>query len=139
MQEAFLAVWTQADRLDASRGRVDSLVMTVVHRRAIDAVRAGRGQTTHGLGADFDAVDTSADVLLEAFDDARAVDKIRGSLDALPAEQRRVIEMAYFEGLTQTDIADALNAPLGTVKSRLRLGLEKVRTDLGVERPSDVR
>ena len=139
MHEAFLAVWTQDDLLDTSRGRVESLVMTVVHRRAIDAVRARRGQTVHGLGADYDTVDTSADVLLEAFDDELAVDRIRGALSALPADQRRVIEMAYFEGLTQTEIAQALSAPLGTVKSRLRLGLEKVRTDLGVERPSDVR
>jgi RNA polymerase sigma-70 factor (ECF subfamily) len=130
VQDAFLSVWRAAERIDASRGKLQSYVLTVVHRRAIDVLRARKAPVTQ-LGADdapdirdrrTDVVETVAMML-----DAQAV---RNALGALPEEQRMVVEMAYFRGLTHVEIAERLALPLGTVKSRLRLALNKIRAAL---------
>jgi RNA polymerase sigma-70 factor, ECF subfamily len=134
VQDAFLSIWRAAERADASRGKLQSYVLTVVHRRAIDVIRSRKANVTQ-IGNDqpdirdnkTDVAETVAMVL-----DAQAV---RGALGGLPDEQRRVVEMAYFQGLTHVEIAEELALPLGTVKSRLRLGLDKIRTALiGYER-----
>jgi RNA polymerase sigma-70 factor (ECF subfamily) len=134
VQDAFLSIWRAAERADASRGRLQSYVLTVVHRRAIDVIRSRKANVTQ-IGNDqpdirdnkTDVAETVAMVL-----DAQAV---RSALGGLPDEQRRVVEMAYFQGLTHVEIAEELALPLGTVKSRLRLGLDKIRAALiGYER-----
>ena len=131
VQDAFLSVWRAAERIDASRGKLQSYVLTVVHRRAIDVLRARKAPVTQ-LGAEdapdirderTDVVETVTMVL-----DAQAV---RNALGFLPEDQRRVVEMAYFRGLTHVEIAEGLALPLGTVKSRLRLALDKIRAALG--------
>ena len=134
VQEAFMTVWRQSERIDAARGKLTSLVMTVVHHRAIDALRAQRGQLTRQSSLDFDALEKEgpdpSERIMASFDR----DSVREALANLPPDQKQAIEMAYFEGLTHMEIAEALEQPLGTIKSRLRLGLDKMRTALGAKR-----
>ena len=133
VQEAFLTVWRQADRLDPARGRVTSFLMTVVHHKAVDVLRTRRGQIARHSPLDPVAVEQQGADLPETVADKLSRDAIRETLRSLPQEQREPIEMAYFDGLTHVEIAEALSVPLGTVKSRLRLGLEKMRAALGVD------
>jgi len=132
VQEAFLSVWRQAERIDPGRGKLTSFVLTVVHHKAIDAVRARRGQMARQVVVDpMNIENEGADVSEHIM---RSLDReaVKRALEGLPDEQRRPILMAYFEGLTHVEISEALGLPLGTVKSRLRLGLEKMRLYLGV-------
>jgi len=130
VQEALLTVWRQADRIDAARGRVNSFVMTLVHHKAIDALRVKRGQQARQVSVDFASVEKADADFSERVLESIAGGEVREAMSELPEDQRRPIEMAYFEGLTHIEIADALGLPLGTVKSRLRLGLEKMRAAL---------
>lgn len=130
VQESFMALWRQADRIDPNRGRLTAYLLTIVHRRAIDALRARRRREirTITLEPELDAQDT-LDVeaaALASLDGAR----VRAHVEQLPPEQRRVIELAFFEGYTHAEIAQRLQLPLGTVKSRIRLGMEKLRDAL---------
>lgn len=131
VQEAFLSVWRQAERLDPRRGKLSSFVLTVVHHKAIDALRTRRGQTARQITVDPANIEKPAPDVSESV--LRSLDReaVQGALATLPEEQRRPILMAYFEGLTHVEIAAALSIPLGTVKSRLRLGLEKMQSSLG--------
>ena len=123
-----LTVWRQADRIDAARGKLNSFVMTLVHHKAIDALRVRRGQQVRQVSVDFAEVEKVGADFSEHVLQSIAGGEVRTALAKLPEDQRRPIEMAYFEGLTHVEIAEALGLPLGTVKSRLRLGLEKMRT-----------
>ena len=130
VQESFMALWRQADRIDPNRGRLTAYLLTIVHRRAIDALRARRRREirTITLEPELDAQDT-LDVeaaALASLDGAR----VRAHVEQLPPEQRRVIELAFFEGYTHAEIAQRLQLPLGTVKSRIRLSMEKLRVAL---------
>ncbi len=129
VQESFLSIWRAAERIDLSRGRLQSYVLTVVHRRAIDVLRSRKGAQSSALPEDLPLADERADVegtVAKALDG----DTVRGALDGLPDEQRQVVEMAYFQGLTHVEISEGLGLPLGTVKSRLRLALDKMRVSL---------
>ena len=139
VQDAFLAVWRQSDRLDSERGSVAALLLTIVHRRAIDSARARRKRAVHevSLQPEVDALDEVdvAAAAIATLDGAAA----HRSMDLLPDDQRRVIELAYFDGFTHVEIAERLELPLGIVKSRMRLGLEKLREALKARTSSDVR
>ena len=140
VQEAFVAVWTQAERIDPARGRVDSLLMTIVHRRATDHVRARSRRLRHERPDDpgyaaAAIVDETAAALLEAVADAPDRERVHASLRALSADQRETIQLAYFGGLTHREIAEATGLPLGTVKSRLRLGMAQLRREFGIATP----
>ena len=126
VQEAFLALWRQAPRLDPERGRIDSLLLTIVHRRAIDVLRAGRRAVPSEPLVD-EYVDEEAPTAFDEVFQALAIEEVAGALGALRAEQREAIELAYFEGLTAREIAERSGAPRGTATSRLRLGLERLR------------
>lgn len=130
VQEAFLSLWRHASRLDTTRGRLVSYLLTLVHHKAIDLARSRAGRVARDSGtdpADAGAIeeDFVSDVVAAADGEV-----LRQSLLRLPGEQRRPIELAYFEGLTCPEIAEAEGAPVGTIKSRLRLGLQKLRSDL---------
>lgn len=132
VQEAFMALWRHGARYDRARGSVRSWLLSVVHNRAIDAVR--RALVTERRNVDdaelAERVPSPALTEQEVLrrDDAA---RVRSALGGLPPEQRRVIELAYFGGLTHYQIADALELPAGTVKGRMRLGLQKMRVVLG--------
>lgn len=126
-QEVFLGLWRRAQLFDPARGTLAAWLMTAVRHRAIDAVRKGaaRGPTLewHEALPGSEGPDAAHEQTVAAEESRRA----RALLDRLPAEQREVVELAYFGGFAQTEIAERLGAPLGTVKSRSRLALEKLR------------
>jgi RNA polymerase sigma-70 factor (ECF subfamily) len=132
VQEAFLALWRSNARYDRSRGSVRTWILGIVHNRAIDALRRSmvhdrRRASDEGIEERFEARErTDAEVARR--DEAR---EVRTALDTLPDDQLRVIELAYFGGFTHSEIAAMLEEPLGTVKGRMRLGLAKMRDQLG--------
>jgi RNA polymerase sigma-70 factor (ECF subfamily) len=131
VQEAFLSLWRSGARYDRTRGSVRTWVLGIVHNRAIDALRRStvRDRNTtpdEGIAERFEAPERT-EVEVARRDEAR---EVRGALGSLPAEQSRVIELAYFGGFSQSEIADMLGTPIGTVKGRMRLGMEKMRSQL---------
>jgi RNA polymerase sigma-70 factor (ECF subfamily) len=134
VQDAFLSLWRSGSGYDPRRGSVRSWVLSVVHNRAIDAFRRSgardrRDVADEGIAERLPAPDAT-DAEVERRDDAR---QVRTALDELPPDQRRVIELAYFGGFTHNQIAEMLDLPPGTVKGRMRLGLNKMRYVLGEE------
>lgn len=128
VQESFLSLWRSGARYDQARGSVRTWVLGIAHNRAIDSLRRGtvhdrRRTTDEGLEERLEAPERT-DVEAARRQEARMV---RGLLDDLPREQCRVIELAYFGGFSHTEIAEMLTIPVGTVKGRMRLGLEKLR------------
>jgi RNA polymerase sigma factor (sigma-70 family) len=130
VQDAFLGAWRNAERYIAGRGSVKTWLLSIVHHRAIDAIRR-RKPTTELPDVElvpppqFQVPDVWAEV--SAGLDA---DDVRHALATLPDVQREAIELAYFGGLTQQEVAERTNTPLGTVKSRMRLGLMAMRRAL---------
>ncbi len=129
VQDAFLSVWRAADRIDLARGRLQSYVLTIVHRRAIDVLRSRRSSQAEDLPDDV-PIPGERDVVSAIVSKALDGEVVRGALGELPVEQQQVVDMAYFQGLTHVEIAEGLGLPLGTVKSRLRLALDKMRVSL---------
>ena len=132
VQDAFLGAWRNAGRYVEGRGSVKTWLLSIVHHRAIDAIRRRRPTTDlPEIEAAMPAALTLPDVWAEvsASLDATAV---RSALEALSDVQREALELAYFGGLTQGEIAERTGAPLGTVKSRMRLGLLAMRRTLEV-------
>ena len=130
-QEAFLSIWRSRLRYDQARGSVRTWVLGIVHNRAIDQLRRGtvherRRETLEGIEERFEARERT-DVEAARREEARGV---HGALEQLPDEQRRTIELAYFGGFSHSQIAEMLGMPSGTVKGRMRLGLEKMRAQL---------
>jgi RNA polymerase sigma-70 factor (ECF subfamily) len=131
VQEAFLSIWRSGARYDRHRGSVRTWILGITHHRAIDALRRGVVQDRHrasdeGIEERFEATDRT-DVEVARREEAL---EVRGALDVLPDEQRRAIELAYYGGFTQSEIAEMLGVPIGTVKGRMRLGMEKMRDKL---------
>ncbi len=126
VQEAFVGVWRNSARYAAGRASVRTWMLSIAHHRAIDIVRRRRATSPLPEIETADAALTTPDVWPEV---ARAADAaaLRVALDTLPDAQRQAIELAYFSGLTQTEIASRAQIPLGTVKSRVRLGLVAMR------------
>jgi RNA polymerase sigma-70 factor (ECF subfamily) len=133
-QEAFLSIWRSKHRYQPDRGSVRTWVLGIVHHRAIDALRRNlvhdrRRASAEGLEEREEAPERErTDVEAARREEAGTV---RHALDSLPSDQCQVIELAYFGGFTHTEIADMLDAPVGTVKGRMRLGLKKMRAQLG--------
>lgn len=129
VQEAFLNVWRQAASFDPRRGKVRTWLLSIVHHRAIDHLR---GRASRGDDVTLDLVERT----LAAPDTWQSVavtvdrDTIRQAVAALPPEQQRTVELAYFAGYTQPEIAAAMKVPLSTVKGRLRLAMQKLRDSL---------
>jgi RNA polymerase sigma-70 factor (ECF subfamily) len=136
-QEIFVRLWRRPEAFVPERGRFLSWLMSVVRNRAVDDLRArGRRQRREGMSGAGAAEDLLA--ALPAGDDDPSVTAqlhqeqglVRGALQCLPHDQRVALELAYFRGLTQQEIAAALHEPLGTVKTRIRLGMQKLRRAL---------
>lgn len=132
VQDAFLDLWRGSARVDGTRGRVDSLLMTLVHRRSIDALRARQRREPISDVLPDDVVDQNAVELFDEVADALTHERVVVCMESLPVDQKLAIELAYFGGLTHTEISEKTGTPLGTVKSRLRLGLLRLRADFGI-------
>jgi RNA polymerase sigma-70 factor, ECF subfamily len=133
LQEVFLQVWRQSNNYQPQRGSPEAWIITMTRSRAIDKLRSlrrrDRGAAALPALAAVEVggrVDSGADA-----SEARVM--VQSVLTKLPEAQRRVLELAYFDGLTQSEIAARLGEPLGTVKTRLRAGIERLRQFLGAE------
>ena len=133
VQEVFAQAWRQAGKYDSSRGAVAAWLLVMARTRAIDRLRARRarpeGQTVEGERVMAALPSSIPDVASELLD-AEQVRRIQRALAGLPLVQRAAIELAYYEGLSQREIAERLEEPLGTIKTRIRLGLLKLRDAL---------
>ena len=127
-QDAFLSAWRSATRYNAARGSVRTWLLSIVQHRAVDALRRRNPRERREIDDDglAERLQSSRRTDEEVADRQQA-DAVRGLLADLPDEQRQVIELAYFRGFTQTEIAEVIGAPLGTVKGRMRLALAKLR------------
>jgi RNA polymerase sigma-70 factor (ECF subfamily) len=138
VQEVFLAVWRSPDGYRAERGSVKSWLLGMVHHRAVDAVRREESQRRRAEEAVPDALDLADDpgvTVIEEIGIPEERKAVRGALEELPSEQRQVLELMYFSGMSQSQISERLALPLGTVKSRTLLGMRRMRAALvGMER-----
>ncbi|WP_243838672.1 MULTISPECIES: ECF RNA polymerase sigma factor SigK [Aeromicrobium] len=130
-QEVFIQVWQSAARFDAARGSAKSWVLTLAHRRAVDAVRHDQAATNRenkydwSNGPDFDEVEETVTISLEH-------EQVKRCLDGLTELQREAVNLAYYQGYTYAEVATALEANTATVKTRMRDGIVRLRDCMGV-------
>jgi RNA polymerase sigma-70 factor (ECF subfamily) len=136
VEETFWQAWRKADSYEPARGAVSTWLLTIGRRKALDRLRAKKRHKEDPIGNDR----TFADIASPSPDPSENVEgselreHVRAALRELPAEQREVIELGYFNGLSQTEIADTTGQPLGTVKTRMRLAMQKLREPLSMHR-----
>ena len=132
-QEIFLNIWLKAASFDSDRGQPRSWIMSVAHHKIVDVIRSRRRTTSMSDPADYETLDllpadqTSTE---EEVEQNLERERILNALSVLPEAQREVIMLAYFEGYSQSEMADKLDQPLGTIKTRVRLALQKLRSTL---------
>ena len=131
LQEVFLHVWRQAQSYNPERGSPEAWLITMTRSRAIDRVRSIRRRDMSPLSPDEPARLEGGTQVAPPTQALEAKLTVQGALTKLPEAQRTVLELAYFDGLTQSEIAARLREPLGTVKTRMRTGLERLRGFLG--------
>ena len=130
-QDVFVSLWQHPDRIDFGRGTLRGFLGTLTHRRAVEAVRreeAHRRREARVARESVDVPDVAESVLR-----SDTSGRVRLALDVLPEAQRRALELAYFQGYTFRQVADVLDIPEGTAKSRLRLALARIAEKLGAE------
>jgi RNA polymerase sigma factor (sigma-70 family) len=136
LQDGFLAVWRSADRFTPERSKASTWILTLVHRRAVDLVRREERRRAEPLEpverVGGETTDEAAWLGLER-------ERVRDALRKLPDPQREAIELAYFEGFTQSELAERLGEPLGTIKSRMFNGLGRLRALLHEAVPEEER
>jgi RNA polymerase sigma-70 factor (ECF subfamily) len=138
VQEAFLTIWRQATHFDPARGSAHAWIVSIVRHRAIDTLRRRRSQRVDEHAVVPEGLsDTRIDVEGAATLNVESA-RLRAAMLALPPEQRRALELAYFGGLTHHEIATHLGLPLGTIKGRLRLALRRLHLLLAGERAATV-
>jgi RNA polymerase sigma-70 factor, ECF subfamily len=136
VEETFWQAWRKANSYEPARGAVSTWLLTIGRRKALDRLRAKKRHKEDPIGNDR----TFADIASPSPDPSENVEgselreHVRAALRELPAEQREVLELGYFNGLSQTEIADATGQPLGTVKTRMRLAMQKLREPLSMHR-----
>lgn len=138
VEETFWQAWRQAARYDTARGAVSTWLTTIARSRALDRLRTSRRRQEEAMSDLSETKRAAVDATARRGDDpARGAEiaerrgLVRQALLALPAEQREVLELAYFRGLSQSEIAERTGQPLGTIKTRVRLAMEKLRDRLG--------
>jgi len=133
VQEAFIEVWRRAATFDGRRGSASSFVIAICRSRALDRLRS-RGSAERAVAASAREEPEPPPLPIESAVQRQDRERVQRALSALPAEQRIAIELSYFAGLTQREIAERLGEPLGTVKTRVRLALEKLSALLDDEK-----
>jgi RNA polymerase sigma-70 factor, ECF subfamily len=128
-QEVFLRLWNQPDRFDSARGSLRSFLLAQAHGRAVDAVRSSSSRRAREARDAMRTAESSYDMQHEVWDLAVA-DQVAHAMGELPEEERRAIELAYFDGRTYREVARLLDQPEGTVKSRIRNGMRRMRAVL---------
>lgn len=131
-QEVFIQVWQSAARFDPARGNAKSWLLTLAHRRAVDAIRHDQAATNRenkydwSSGPDFDEVEETVTITLEH-------EQVKRCLDGLTELQREAVNLAYYQGYTYAEVATALDANTATIKTRMRDGIVRLRDCMGVE------
>lgn len=129
-QDAFLEIWEGAGRFDPTKGKALSWMMMIAHRRAIDRVRSSQASRTRDLAVGVRDFETSRDDVAQTVETRVEMDRVTRALTTLSTLHQQVITLAYTHGFTQSEIAASLAIPLGTVKSRMRDGLTRLRREL---------
>ena len=132
LQEVFLEVWQSAARFAPNRGQGRSWVLTIAHRRAVDRVRSAQASTDRDVKAGFRDIGVAHDGVAEEVELRIEGQRVSEALATLPDPQREAITLAYFGGYSQSEIAALVGAPLGTIKTRMRDGLSRLRVQMGV-------
>ncbi|SFS17192.1 RNA polymerase sigma-70 factor, ECF subfamily [Microbacterium sp. cf046] len=132
LQEVFLEIWQSASRFAPNKGQGRSWVLTIAHRRAVDRVRSAQASTDRDVRAGFRDIDVAHDGVAEEVELRIEGQRVSEALATLPDPQREAITLAYFGGYSQSEIAALVGAPLGTVKTRMRDGLSRLRVEMGV-------
>ena len=132
-QDIFLNIWLKAGSYRTDRGEPRAWIMSVAHHKVIDVIRARRRAITMTDPKDYETLDLLPSGQVPTDEEAERNlerERIRRALQVLPEAQQQVIILAYFEGYSQSEIAERLNQPLGTVKTRVRLAMQKLRAEL---------
>jgi RNA polymerase sigma-70 factor, ECF subfamily len=129
VQEVFVRLWNEPERFDPERGSLRSFLLAQAHGRAVDALRSDSARKDREERDARRTAESGYDVEREVWDLAVA-ETVRKAVDTLPEDERRAIQLAYFGGCTYREVAAALGAPEGTVKSRIRSGLKRLRVSL---------
>jgi RNA polymerase sigma-70 factor (ECF subfamily) len=132
LQEVFLEIWQSAARFAPNKGQGRSWVLTIAHRRAVDRVRSAQASTDRDVRAGFRDMDVAHDGVAEEVELRIEGQRVSEALATLPDPQREAITLAYFGGYSQSEIAALVGAPLGTIKTRMRDGLSRLRVEMGV-------
>ena len=135
-QDVFLNIWLKASSYSSSRGQPKTWIMSVAHHKIIDVIRSRRRSDAVSDPKEYETLDLLPSQQIgtdEAVVRNLEAERVRRALDKLPAAQQEVVTLAYFGGLSQTEIAARLGQPLGTVKTRARLALQKLREELRQE------
>lgn len=136
VEETFWQAWRKADSYEPSRGAVSTWLLTIGRRKALDRLRSrkrSREDIVSGDNSFADLPSTAPDPSSEV-ENTELREQVRAALNELPDEQREVLELGYFSGLSQSEIAEATGQPLGTVKTRMRLAMQKLREPLSMHR-----
>jgi RNA polymerase sigma-70 factor (ECF subfamily) len=131
VQETFVEVWKRAAQYDGTRGGAQAWILTIARTRAIDRLRSRDSAQRAAHAAAIEPAPPRAAVPLELVEQRQDRERVALAMETLPAEQRAAVELAYFEGLTHREISEKTQTPLGTVKTRMRLALEKLADKLG--------
>lgn len=131
-QEVLVEVWRQASRFSRERGSVKSWVLTVAHRRAVDRVRSAQASTDREVRVGRASHEREFDEVVDAVEHRLEAEQVRRALTVLTDLQREAVSLAYYGGYTHREVAELLDVPLGTIKTRLRDGLIRLRDEMGV-------
>jgi len=132
-QEVLVEVWRTAARFDAARGTATSWIFTIAHRRAVDRVRSEQASSDRTMKVGIASVETPYDEVVDEVAGRLERQQVRHCLDDLTELQRQAVTLAYYQGHSYREVADLLEAPLPTVKTRMRDGLIRLRDCMGVE------
>lgn len=132
LQEVFLEVWQSAGRFAPNKGQGRTWVLTIAHRRAVDRVRASQSSTDRDVRVGIRDLGVSHDSVAEQVELSIEGGKVVAALATLPDPQREALVLSYYGGYSQSEIAVLIGAPLGTIKTRMRDGLSRLRSEMGV-------
>lgn len=132
LQEVFLEIWQSASRFAPNKGQGRTWIMTIAHRRAVDRVRSSQSSSDRDVRAGLRDIGVAHDSVAEQVELSIEGERVVSALAGLPEAQREAIVLAYYGGYSQNEISALLGAPLGTIKTRMRDGLTRLRTAMGV-------